>query len=179
VETNELDFEIERMTDDYNQRQGAGMSARIKINYTEGSCIAVPLKNGGYSRGVIARMDKHGRVFGYFFGQPYINIPQLKDFVTLQAEDAIYIGRFGDLGLVNNEWPIIGEMENWCRSDWPLPPFIRVDTNANRAWISHYDDNNLSYIREEEVSPDRINEYPYDRFSGYVALQIHLSKLLD
>ncbi len=41
------------------------------LNYSEGDCISIPLREGGYARGVVARMNGSGIIFGYFFG-PFI-----------------------------------------------------------------------------------------------------------
>ena len=41
----------------------------MKLPYSEGSVFLVPLRNGGYARGVVARATGEGKgLFGYFFG---------------------------------------------------------------------------------------------------------------
>ncbi len=150
-----------------------------KISYSEGSCIAIPLRGGGYAIGVIARMNGKGGVFGYFFGPKRKSIESIGDISSLKSQEAILVGRFGDLGLLNDEWKVIGKISDWDRSKWPMPGFIRVDEFSNRAWISYYDEEDFTCIREEEVSPDLKEKYPYDSGMGYGAVEIRLTKLLE
>ncbi|MCI0527762.1 MAG: immunity 26/phosphotriesterase HocA family protein [Nitrospira sp.] len=82
--------------------------ARRKINYSEGTCFAAPLRKGGFARGVVARMDGQGIVFGYFFGPQLSSMEETQVTSELQSERAILCGRFGDLGLLKGEWKIIG-----------------------------------------------------------------------
>ena len=150
-----------------------------KINYSEGDCLAVPLRSGGYARGIIARMDGKGGVLGYFFGPMFRSLEKIKDCSDLKADKAILVGRCGDLGLLNGEWKVIDRLSNWNKSEWPMPPFIRVDESESRAWLSYYDENDFSFIKEERVSPELVNAYPYDRDMGYGAVELRLTKRLE
>lgn len=152
--------------------------ARTKINYKEGSCIAIPLRQGGYARGIVARINKKGKIFGYFFGPKFRSLEDIVGCQNLKYTDAIFVGRFGDLGLLNKEWKVIGTIPHWNREEWPLTAFIRIDEFTNRAWLSYYDENDLSCIGEEEVSPKLKDKYPYDSFMGYGAVEIELTELL-
>jgi hypothetical protein len=78
-------------------------STSNSINYTEGTCFYVPLRNGGFARGVVTRMDGNGGIFAYFFG-PKLNQPE-NPFDHLQWRDSILSGRCGDLGLLKGAWP--------------------------------------------------------------------------
>jgi hypothetical protein len=41
----------------------------MKLPYSEGSVFLVPLRKGGYARGVVARASPKGKgLLGYFFG---------------------------------------------------------------------------------------------------------------
>jgi len=152
--------------------------ARRKINYKEGSCIAIPLREGGYARGIIARVDGKGGIFGYFFGPKFSSFEEIENCSGLKCQDAILSGRFGDPGLLNDEWKVIGEYTSWDKTDWPMPAFIRIDESENRAWLSYYDEYDFSFIKEDEVSPELKDKYPYDRDMGYGAVEIRLTKLL-
>lgn len=153
--------------------------ARNKKEYKEGSCIIIPLRTGGYARCIVARIDGKGGIFGYFFGPKYHSYDDIEDFSNLRYQDAILAGRFGDNGLINGTWKIIDELKNWNSSEWPMPAFIRVDEIDNRAWLSYYNENDFSFIREEEVSPTIKDKYPYDRDMGYGAVEIRLTKMLN
>lgn len=43
-------------------------------NYREGSRFAVPLRQGGYAVGLVARVNPRGVLLGYFFG-PRHDVP--------------------------------------------------------------------------------------------------------
>ena len=102
--------------------------AKKKLPYSEGSVFLVPLTTGGFGRGVVARADPKGRggLFGYFFAPclASTNNVALDDFMPCNA---ILRVRFGDLGLINGEWPVCGQVPNWDRSQWPMPDFVRKD----------------------------------------------------
>lgn len=154
------------------------MKPRRKISYDEGSCFVFPLEGGGFARGVVARMNGKGAVFGYFFG-PRLTAIEEANLDGLDPNKAILRGDFGDLGLLKGEWKIYGRVSNWNRSEWPIPPLIRVDDIAKRAWLRYIDDVSFSSIREEEVDPVLVDRYPYDRVMGYVAVEIRMAKLLE
>ena len=147
-----------------------------KINYREGSCFFVPLREGGFARGIVARCDGDGRLFAYFFG-PKLAQPS-DDFGQLAPGDAVLCGLCGDRGLLEGEWPHEGVLDPWNRTSWPFPPLFREDESAGKAWLSHYDEDSLDFIREEAASPELRSEHPYDRLMGYGSVEIRLTKLL-
>ncbi len=151
--------------------------ARIKVNYTEGTCFFVPLRDKGFARGIVSHLDRSGGVFGYFFG-PRINAPE-GDFGNLVATETILCGMFGDPALLEGKWPIFGLKDSWKRSEWPLPPLYREDEFSKKAWLSYYSEDNLKFIREIQVSQDKKDGYPYDRVMGSGAVEIRLTKMLN
>jgi hypothetical protein len=136
------------------------------------------LRDGGYARGVVARLNGKGLVFGYFFG-PKLNSPDEASFRGLNPHQAVNVGKFGDLSLINREWIQLGQIENWNADEWPMPPLIRVNEITGRAFLSRYDDHTFRCVDEEEVSPTVVDEYPYDRTMGAGAIEIRLTKLLN
>lgn len=148
------------------------------INYREGECIAVPLRNGGFARGIIARLDGKGLAFGYFFGPKFDEVQHI-ECSGLSPRDAILIGLFGDLGLLRGDWRVVGRVPEWNREEWPFPPLARVDEKANKAWLSYYDEESLSVLEEIPISPTVAEKYPYDRTMGFGAVEIRLTKLLE
>ena len=149
-----------------------------RINYSEGTCFFVPLRNGGYARGVVSRLDGEGGIFAYFFG-PKLAQPECS-FVDVHAQEALLSGGCGDLGLLKGEWPLAGQLKDWNRNDWPLPALNREDVEAKKSWISYYDNDNLKFVREESVEfgQERCKRHPYDRLMGYGAAEIRMTKLL-
>ncbi len=63
----------------------------VKQKYGEGDWFAVPLRNGGYALGVVARRDGRGGIIGYFFGQKYSAPPSLDEVTSKTATDAILV----------------------------------------------------------------------------------------
>lgn len=154
---------------------------RIKLPYKEGDWIIVPLEEGGYAVGRIARSRPGGKVLlGYFFGPKLEKIPNESEINHLNPEDAIDITQFGDLGLIEGEWPVIGNSDEWDRSLWPMPSFIRVDVMSGKARKIEYSEDDLLYeIRDEPATPEEVKKYPKDRVCGSGAVEIRLTLLLS
>lgn len=150
----------------------------MKLPYSEGTAFIVPLRKGGYARGVVARASSEGKVlFGHFFG------PRLSSIDAVQLDDlepskSISRIRFGDLGLINGEWPIRGRISNWDRSKWPMPDFVRKDPlGQRRPILVRYSDSDPNEIESEtHVSDD--GGLAMDSMLGYGAVEIMLTKLL-
>ena len=96
---------------------------------------------------------------------------------ALSPTDAIFLRRFGDLGLIRNEWPIIAHAENWELDTWPMPPFISFDEETGRALKISLDDD-FQIASKEECSPSLRATFLADVDSGYGAVEIHLTKIL-
>src|SRR5229473_6828898 len=137
------------------------MGKKKKLPYPEGTWFAVPLQGGGFAIGLLARLDGRGSAFGYFFGPKRNCIPDIRDIDTLTYKDAIVVALFGDLGLLNGEWPVIGKPSQWDRNEWPLPPFVRVDEMENKAWMACYSDK-LELLSDEPCDPALAKTFPED-----------------
>ncbi|MCW5958625.1 MAG: immunity 26/phosphotriesterase HocA family protein [Pyrinomonadaceae bacterium] len=153
---------------------------RKKLNYKEGSWFAVPLKPDGFAVGVVARMAPKGRiVIAYFFGDRYLSIPDLSRMQDYSPRDAIRILKIGDLGLINGEWEIIGELPDWNREIWKTPVFGRQEEFTNRNLLIIYNDDDPSeLIAEEPVNYD-VAHLEEDALCGYLGVETKLSKLLN
>jgi len=149
-----------------------------KLEFPEGTWFAVPLRDGGFCRGLMARNFGKGIAFGYFFGPKKPTIEDLPSVPGLRPRDAILVGRFGDLGLLNGEWKVIGRDAPWDRTAWPLPPFIRVDEGTNTAMMTTFDDN-LKIISDEPCDPSLAAVFPEDGSMGYGFVEIRLTRLLS
>lgn len=149
-----------------------------KFPYSEGSVFLVPLRNSGYGRGVVARASPEGKaLFGYFFGPRLTSVDDAR-LTDLKPRDAILRVIFGDLGLINGEWAIIGKVPEWNRTDWTMPDFVRRDpVGARKSVLVRYSDNDPMQIEAE---------YPIEDDSGLLkdsaygcgAVEIALTKLL-
>jgi hypothetical protein len=147
------------------------------LPYSEGSVFAVPLRNGGYATGVVARAAPEGKVlFGHFFGPKLDSVDEV-NLEGIEPEKSILSIIFGDLGLINGEWRLIGSMPNWQRGAWSMPDFVRRDPIGKRAWRVRYSDVDPSKI-ESEVPIEFDRDLPPDLASGYGAVELKLTKLL-
>ena len=155
----------------------------MKLPYREGDWFAVPLEGGGFAVGIVARMAKRGRsLVGYFFGPKREVVPTRADVAHLVASDAILVARFGDLSLIQHEWPVIGRAESWDREAWPMPVFYRaVHLVPGRAFRVRYDPERPSLCISEEViaAPANLDQLPKDCSYGSGALAYKLSTLVE
>lgn len=148
------------------------------VPYEDGTWFAVPLRDGGYGTGIVARHSADGCILIYLFGPRYKNIPPLHEVQKKRSKDAIKVKIAGDLGLIEGSWPIIGSSEAWKRDEWPMPKFIRKDEISNSVWLVTYaDDNPNQVICEERASID-LQGFERDSLSGAGAIEIVLTRLL-
>lgn len=151
-----------------------------RLPYREGSVFLVPLRSGGFGRGVVARSGPRGKLLlGYFFG------PKLEAEETslggLRPEDAVLRLRFGDLGLFRGEWKVIGQVVPWSRADWPIPEFLWSDPLGvipDKVVVytdDEFDRGGLGRQERRETIPPGLQR---DSLSGSGAVEIKLSKLL-
>ena len=134
-----------------------------KRNYHEGDWFAVPLGQGGYALGIIARTSQLGVLLGYFFGPRRTELPTLDDVTGLRPDAAVWITRFTDHGLRGRRrsgilWPILGRLADWDRSTWPLPVFARLDSRTGHAFRVYYggDDDQLTVVVNDWTGKHRL-----------------------
>ncbi|MDH2341284.1 immunity 26/phosphotriesterase HocA family protein [Bradyrhizobium sp. SSUT18] len=151
----------------------------MKLPYEEGSVFAMPLRNGGFARGVVARSPRRGKVLlGYFFG-PRLETPGSATFDDLRPDLAVARIRFGDLGLIEGRWLIIGKVANWDRRDWSMPDFVRRDPISRKARLVRYaDDDPLRSVSELLPDYDDLQVLESDGLFGAGAAETKISKLL-
>ena len=148
------------------------------LPYREGTWFVVPLRCGGYVPGIVVRSNGNGCIFGYFFGPRHKRIPRLNEVQGLRHEDVAFSIQFGDLGLLEEHWPIIGESEQWESKAWPMPPFIHIDESSGKACLRYYSEHTLKFIKEEPCDISLASEYPEDGLAGYGFVEARLTKLL-
>jgi hypothetical protein len=155
------------------------MSGGRKLPYREGDVFAVPLRDGGYGIGVVARMDGRGIVLGYFFGERHDDPPEPGDVHGSKPADSVHILRFGDLGLIRGEWPVIGPLPGWNREEWPMPAFGRQQDLTGRCLRVEYPhDDPSGPPREVEISSDELAALPEDGLAGFGFVEVRLTRLL-
>ena len=151
------------------------------VKYGEGDCFAVPLPDGGYAIGVIARASSNrgkGVLLGYFFGPRRTALPSLDQLTSLTRKDAAYVCRFGDLGLLNATWPVLGRLPRWSRAEWPMPSFIREQLVSGITFKVVYADDDPARVVSEAETSDTAADHPKDGLLGAQAVALILSKTL-
>jgi hypothetical protein len=138
-----------------------------KVNYCEGDWFAVPLREGGFAVGVVARANPKAALLGYFFGPRRVDVPSLEDMADLKPADAVLVGKLGHLGLTGGTWPILGRLEGWDRDEWSMPVLVRYEELTGRSFkVSYDDDDPNKLIREEQVVPGSDEQGPKDGLMG-------------
>lgn len=145
---------------------------RRKLPYGEGDVVVVPLRDGGFACGVIARTGRSGITLGYFFGPRLDRVPEAINENEFEPDAALKVCRFGDLQLIQGTWVVLGRLSNWSRPKWLLPQFCR-----NGEIRVTYDEETLQEIRAE-YDPQRCASLPQDGLEGAGYVEIVLTKLL-
>jgi|MudIll2142460700_1097286.scaffolds.fasta_scaffold390567_1 hypothetical protein len=142
----------------------------------EGSVFLVPLSNGQYAIGVLVRANGEGGAYGLFFGPP-TDGPQHLDVQALTPETALLRCKFGDFGLVRGRWRVIGRIDRWEQTRWPLPLFSRGHDDPSLRFVSEYND--ALQLRSEKIlqAADAQN-LPEDAQFGSGVVETKLSRLL-
>lgn len=154
--------------------------ARRKVNYREGDWVAVPLRDGGYAIGMLARVSVSGILFGYFFGPKLRHVPEERDIQGKVYSDAILYVRFGDLGITKGEWPVIFRPNDWKRDEWPMPDFVSTDLLRPKATKIRYDEDDLQTVTDRTPWPvEMVDLLPKDGLFGYGAVELRLTRFLD
>lgn len=154
------------------------------VIYYEGQWFAVPLRDGYFGIGIIVRGNYRTKGgLGYFFGPKYPDIPTANATYLKDKDNAMLICQFGDLGIVQGDWPLINNGKPFSREEWPVPLFHRVlPVPDNKAVIVEYkqDFNDMEApFRESTVSlSEEILRLPEDGLFGSGAVEIKLTKLI-
>ncbi len=147
-----------------------------KINYSEGDIITVPLSDnsGQEAIGVVARMNGEGIAFGYFFSPA-------TDTTELDSKSSILAGMFGDLGLIDGKWKVVGKVEPWVRDQWPLVPLLAYRNAGQSTELIHYDEETLKEVKAVKVEPESVNENDYHRdgLMGAGFVEKRLTKIIN
>ncbi len=150
-----------------------------RLPYSDGDWFAVPLReDGGYGVGVVARHDRRGGVIGYLFNLRSDDVPTLDDVSSFRSAEAIRVMRFGDLGLIKGQWPILGRLETWQPDDWPIPDFGRREPTGRAFRVVYSAEDLRGPVREEPITEDDCDKLPRDALSGAGAVERVLTELL-
>jgi hypothetical protein len=153
----------------------------VELPYRQGDWFAVPLEDGGYAIGIAAYLDGTGGVIGYFFGPRFGTVPSGADIPNYGPEDAIYVTMFGDLGLIQGEWPVIGQCPNSDASAWPMPIFRHYDPITGQLRLFRYSESSLATeipVSPAGYEPEEIDKLPRAGLCGAKGVALVLAALL-
>lgn len=151
-----------------------------RISYREGDVIAVPLRDGSWGLGVVARMDAKGGLIGYFFAPKYASVPSSTKHFSKRPAEAVLVVHCGDLGLLESKWKVIGQMEHWERGAWSIPVFVRTDMISGLSRKIIYSEESLTReVKTLPCPPQEVGVLPKDGVWGAGAVEKTLSRLLS
>jgi len=153
------------------------MLKQMKPKFGPGDWFAVPLSDGTWAAGRIARRGGPTLV-GYFFGPRRREVPTLAEVASLRPEDAVYVRKFGYLGLREGEWPILGGAEEFDRASWPMPMFGMHDVRGE-YWGLIYDENRPSaLLRQVRITAEEFTKVPSAGAAGDIFVAEWLDSIL-
>lgn len=151
----------------------------MKPMYREGSWFAVPLLDGAYAAGRVARLAPTSRIMlAYLFGPRRLRLPAVEQLDTLPPEVAIRVLRVGDMALASGHWPVLGSSAHWQPERWPMPQFLRRADKLQRAWRVTYADSDPARTEREEAVPYATQGLETDSLYGYGSVELLLTRLL-
>ncbi len=132
------------------------------------------------------REQKKGRggsaPFGYFFGKVHHELPKQSELSQLKPEESVLQCKFGDLGLIEGKWHIIGIIRPWIREDWPMPALMIPADKDNFLYFDQliqYDENFPSKELYRERHPPGSLNLPLAAMPGSTALEWDLSDIIS
>ena len=147
----------------------------MKKNNLVGKLFVVPLKDGGFSVGLVARQDK-SILLGYFFDTYFSEKPSNVDDFNFDKNNVCLICLFGIVGLKSNEWTVIGDLPNWDKQEWLVPTFKQKDPLLNIYYAITYDDD-LNEVSRIKISEDDAKTLFNSGVHGSGVVESILSKL--
>ncbi|WP_170304321.1 Imm26 family immunity protein [Duganella radicis] len=152
----------------------------MKQSYQEGSWFAVPLLDGGYGWGLVARLSPGSKIMlAYLFGPKLPRWPSVEELNTLRPQDAVKVLRCGDMALASGHWRVLGDIDHFDPAMWPVPQFLRRADALKRAWRVTYSDADPSRSEREESVPYDTQGLEADSLYGYGSTELLLTKLLE
>lgn len=153
--------------------------ARKRLPYREGDWFAVPLSCGGYALGLVARMDDQGLVLAYFFQPRCDSLPSPDQVARTKPEHGTVVAMVGAVGLIEGRWKVVGRLDPWDPTKWPVPVFGRYDDLTGRGWRVIYADPDIGIeLRREPTTAEEVRNLPEDGLWGYIFAEERLSRLL-
>lgn len=150
-----------------------------KVKYSEGTWFAIPLREGGFALGLVARATPKGpQILAYLFGPKRDGMPTLAQTADLRASSAVKVLRAGDLHLLDGRWKVLGESSDFRREEWPFPRFVRNEEIGRRSWVVEYAEDDPGRVVAEVPVEFGSSTLERDSLYGAGAVEIVLTRLL-
>ena len=147
-----------------------------KVKATSGSVVLVPLAPGEFAVGVVVHTAGKGPCVGAFFG-PRVSDASHVALDELRIENAVWVCWFGDYGIHNRLWPVIGSIPNWSNAPWSVTRFTRSHDNPALCYVTEYD--SLLNLKAEHLVPAALGRgLPDDALFGSGIVEKRLAKLV-
>ncbi|MGD1916575.1 MAG: Imm26 family immunity protein [Phycisphaerales bacterium] len=156
-------------------------SRHKKATHREGDVFSLALHSGGFVPGVVARCshENYG-VLCYFFAPRLQCAPQFGDVQRLRAKDYFWIVRSSDLALRDGHWPIIGRIEDWDTTAWPVPKFQSEPAwQRGKWWVVEYSQEDHTEFVSKTYYGDSEPGFPEDGLAGCLYVEEKLTMLVD
>ncbi len=150
--------------------------AKNKIVPKEGDVVAVPLQQGGFGIGLVARKYK-SILLGYFFKCIFPLVPTEIQTDNVDIRVVALIGKFNSGGIENGEWPVLKTDFKFNKAEWPIPMFKMQHPITEKFYAVQYDDTLLSEERYLITRKEADNLFSYG-LHGYGAIEKELSRIL-
>ena len=125
--------------------------------------------------GLIARVSKNIALL-YFYNKRFKKEPAKNDFYISDYK-VCYISRASTLGLKNGAWKILFPLDEFDKSKWEIPVFIRKDV-LDKSLRKIYYDENLKEVNDQYVKKgENVKGLPEDGLAGYVYVENVLEKI--
>ncbi len=144
-----------------------------KVDYLEGDWFLLPLRDGLSACGIVARAAPKRRIaIGFFYLAPLDATASSLDLERFRPKEAALIARFGDLGLVDGSWTILGRARSWSRNAWPNPLFCRESPLDGSVSVVEYPNGDPAGTpRVRPGTREECAQLPRDGLYGSIAIQ--------
>lgn len=129
--------------------------------------------------GLVVDHNGEGQVVGYFFIQRFDELPTFEQANSSTLADVIQSFRFGDLGIIEFDWKVIGQRDRYDIDEWPTPIFGSV-VGRNRAAKCIYQRGQFDE-RDAKIAIclEEAKTLPDNWLAGCGLVEIRLTKLLS
>jgi Immunity protein 26 len=151
------------------------------IKFPEGTLFSVPLEDGRYAIGLIARRapkkGKFNGIFGYFWG-PFSSIADCrKNAASLSVNVSVMHQICGGTFLKNSRWQVLGYIADFDRRKWPFPDFYQHPPDTNQYFRVRFDEDDIvTQILHEPMKDD--GGLQEDVIAGAEIMEFHLSEAM-